>query len=203
MISGRTPELRFQRIGILLAGLALCVPSVAEPDRLAQLFAGLAATPPPDQRYIEQKHFDFFEAPLEQRGILRYRPPDTVIKEQQEPEFQYVEIRGDTVFIQEPSGSRRISLDRLPLLRAFVAPLRATLRGDLGTLQNHYRIEYRGSPQDWSLLLEPRDTELANYLQSIRIQGADHRIGQMEIIETNGDWSRMQLTPLRPRRAHD
>ncbi len=181
---------------LLLAGLLLPLPVPAAPAGLVQVFDALAVAPPSDQRYVEEKNFSFLDDPMEQSGVLRYRPPDTVIKEEQIPDQQRFEIRGDTVLLESGADKKHFQLDRLPLLRAFIAALRATLAGDLATLETYYKVAFSGSPRQWQLRLEPRAAELVAYLDFIQIRGRDDAIEQVEIHETNGDWSIMHLSPL-------
>lgn len=174
-------------LSILLVGAG---PVPAAEWSLEALMASLATVPSVEATFHERKDMAVLQSPLEMTGVLRYRAPDELQKEVLHPEPVRYAIAADRVIIEQPDGRREeFSLDQYPLLRVLTESMRATLAGDLATLQRFYRVQLSGEAANWQLLLEPLDADVARRVAAIVIQGADHAVLGVETIESNGDRS--------------
>ncbi|HEY5929541.1 MAG TPA: LolA-related protein, partial [Burkholderiales bacterium] len=87
-----------------------------------------------------------------------------------------------------------LKLQDYPVLRAFVESIRATLAGDVATLERYYKIELEGNPGRWQLFLAPRERSMAQVISQIRIGGAGTRLDLIEVQEAKGDRTVTKVT---------
>jgi hypothetical protein len=91
-----------------------------------------------------------------------------------------------------------LALASLPLLSAFAASLRGVLGGNLALLREHYQLSLQGDEASWRLDLKPVDTESSRYVEGIVVSGRGGRIAQIEVRETSGDRSVLDVLALKP-----
>ncbi len=184
---------------VLLAWLlgAACMPGYASEFTIEQVMQALAKIRVIDSPFVETKQSIFLTDELELAGRIRYRAPDWLEKTITQPFEETTLIDGDLVTIRKPSDERQVrrySLDASPVIERIVDSVRATLAGDLSTLESHYRANLWGEESAWELHLIPRDPELQEIIEQIRIRGAAGRIVQIETYEADGDESVLRLT---------
>ena len=144
--------------------------------------------------FTERKYLAILGEPLILKGRVRYRAPDYIRKEYDDPDSESYEVRGNNLTIEYPDGRRRdLSIDEHPVLRAFVESYRSTLAGDLETLNRHFELDLGGSMDAWQLRLTPHDAELAEYLSAVVVRGRRGTVTSVETLEANGDRSVMML----------
>ena len=141
---------------------------------LAALMQKLSEVRVSDGKFTERKFFSILDEPLILKGRVRYRAPDYVRKEYDDPDSESYEVRGDNLTIEYPDGRRRdLSIDEHPVLRAFVESYRGTLAGDLEILNRYFELELGGHTDAWQLRLTPRNRELAEYLRAVVLRGRE------------------------------
>ncbi len=180
--------------------LAACRLAPAAPFGAAELMQALAAVPAAEARFTEVRQMEVLRAPLELRGTLRYERPDRLERRVTSPYQEVTRIEGDRVSVDNPArGAPRIySLASLPAALALVEGLRATLAGDLATLERHYRVSLEGRPEAWTLKLAPRALALSGPVAEIRLSGSAARLERMEIDDRSGDRTIMTLSDRQP-----
>ena len=185
-----------------LGSLAWASNAPAANDELARLFSELATRRERQARFSERKFSALLKAPIESSGTLTFRAPDVLEKRTIEPQRETVRIEGNTVTYEGAAGGsvqkRTFALSDAPLLAALIESLRATLAGDLSALRRHYDVSWSRPPQQagWQLTLVPRERTLREAVAKIVLLGTGSDIGNIEIVEANGDLTLMQLTPL-------
>lgn len=177
---------------LLWSLLLLPLVGVAEPVSLPELMALFARVEQRSVTYTEQQYLDILEMPLESSGTLTYRAPDYLAKQVDNGGGSY-RVEGQQLQVEQNGELRSIALESYPALAAFVAAFRATLSGDIQTLQKYYRIELQGERKAWSLSLIPTQPDMARVVREIRLHGAGERINLIETREQGGDHSRMRL----------
>jgi outer membrane lipoprotein-sorting protein len=161
---------------------------------LSQVMSALSSVRTAEGRFTERKYLSILSEPLVSEGTVRYRSPDYVRKEYDDPESETYEVRGDNLTIELPDGRRRdLSIDEHPVLRAFVESYRGTLAGDVETLSRYFALTLTGTMDDWSLTLTPRQAELAEHLSAVVMQGSGGRVLRVETLEASGDRSVMTV----------
>ena len=178
----------------LLIFLFSCVPvQAAQADELESLMQAMAAVKHRIVRYQEEKQMELLEAPLSSEGTLEYIAPDKLVRSVFKPSrIRYI-IDNKMVTIEKGDKSRTRNLDELPVVRVFVESFRATLAGDLTSLQKHYDIEFSGTVGQWEIILRPKDKQLTDYVESLQLAGIGDRILLYMVEDSNGDLTRMRL----------
>jgi hypothetical protein len=163
---------------------------------LTQLMRQRARVTQARAHFIEQRNSDLFERPLILSGTLRYDSPARVEKQIDKPFKERYVVDGDALRI-ERNGKRprTVSLREHPALWAFVESFRATLAGNRSTLQRFYEISLEGDREHWRLLLRPRNEQMRELVDSIKIEGSNADITTIEILEVGGDSSRLTIGP--------
>jgi len=162
---------------------------------LPQLMQELADVKSASAQFTERKTMRVLTAPLVTSGTLAYTAPDRMQKTTLVPvREQFVLDRDQATIVSGPDNQiHRFSLSEFPQITGLVEGIRATLAGDLPTLQRFYIVELRGAPADWQLLLRPRDARLARFIKWIRIRGSQDRIEAVATKGSNGDDSEMSI----------
>ena len=180
----------------MLFGVALlCValPARAAEWGLAQLMSGFAAVQESRARFQEEKHLAILTEPLKLSGTLRYVRPDRIEKHVTQPYAESMRIKGDQLEWETQGKTRILSLRSQPQLWALAESLRATLAGDLAALQKHYTVKLDGTPAQWNMTLAPRDESLSQFIESIRLEGRNSQLREVDIVEANGSRSLMKI----------
>lgn len=160
---------------------------------LQTLMAQLAAVESRQVGYSEVRHLSLLGVPLQSRGELYYRAPDYLKRSVTEGGQGSYEIDGEQLRIEENGEVRELPLSTHPALQAFVASFRATLAGDLVTLQRYYTLELRGTATDWSLTLHPTEPSMSAVIREVTIHGSGNVLQRVETLERGGDSSVMTM----------
>jgi hypothetical protein len=180
-------------LGALL--LVVAYPAGAQTWNLESLMQAMSQVPASKSRFVETRHIALLTRPLELKGSLSYERPNRLSKHVQSPFDELLSVDGEAAtLVNKTKGEQRfVSLREQPAIGALVASVRATLAGDLPQLERHYRIEFSGPREAWSLRLAPRDAQVRSGIDSIALAGAGARLKQIEIVETTGDRSVMTI----------
>jgi len=201
MISGEKAE----RIGNTFVAMLYACVLAASPHMFAQaapcadaelvaLMRMLSEVGAAGGKFTERKYLSILDEPLILEGKVRYRAPDYVKKEYDDPNSESYEVSGDSLTIGFPDGRRReLSIDEHPVLRAFVESYRGTLAGDLDTLNHYFDLALSGRMDAWELRLTPRGPDLADYLIAVIMHGREGTVYSVETLEASGDRSVMTL----------
>ncbi len=180
----------------LACGLAL--PASAAQDGgtwgVAQLMRDLGQVGRSQAYFTERKYLKVLKAPLQSSGTLIYTAPDKLEKRTLKPRPEAMVIDGETLTVETVDGKRHtLKLRDYPVLWAFVESIRATLGGDIATLERFYKVELEGVPARWQLYLAPRERSMSRVISQIRIGGTAARIELIEVQEAGGDRSVMKV----------
>ncbi len=184
---------------ILLCSLLSWQPAVAEQEDgappldvlvLMELMAKVAGR---EDRFTETKTVGMLTQPLVLEGTLAYVRPDRIEKHITSPYVEHLIVQGDQLTLSSREGTKRITVDSHPLIRSFIEAIRASLAGEVAVLRRLYHITLQGTRQNWMLTLRPLDAQAAEYLTSITLTGHGDRLTEVDIRETGGDRSLMQI----------
>ena len=167
--------------------------SRAQDFDLPRLMQALAAAPATQVAFTEKKFSSLLSAPVVSTGKLVYRRPDLVEKHIDTPRKESYRFNGEELVMLRSGSEKRIPLSSQPLLSAFAASLRGVLGGDLALLRSHYQLSLQGVENSWRLDMTPIDEETGRYVQRISVSGQGGRIAQIEVRETSGDHSVLQI----------
>ena len=163
---------------------------------LPQLMQTLAHVRSASARFTETKTVSMLTSPLVASGTLSYVAPDHVEKITLAPVRERFLLDHNRVTIVGGPGEQIhvFSLTADPRIAGLFEGIRATLAGDLTALDHFYQVDLAGDAGNWQLLLQPRNPDLAHFVQSIRIQGSQGRIAAIYTANANGDRSEMTIT---------
>ncbi|HVA15610.1 MAG TPA: LolA-related protein [Stellaceae bacterium] len=186
----------------LIAGLGLhAPPSLAQSAPafgLTQLMARFGAVKSATAQFTERKYLRMLKSPLSDSGVLIYAAPDKLEKNTLRPQPETLTIDGDTLAIEREGQTQTLSLSAYPQIGGFIEGIRATLAGDLATLQRIYYMQFAGSIDAWQLILQPRDAKMREIVRAIYISGDDVHITRIQTVEGDGDRTDMTITPGSP-----
>lgn len=146
-------------------------------------------------QFTEWKTMHVLSAPLQTSGTLRYVAPDRIQKITVTPVSERFVLDGDKIIMDSgPDGqAHKLSLADYPQIGGLVEGIRATLAGDLPTLERFYTVQLTGGPADWQLLLQSKDSDLTRFVKWIRIHGDGNRIDTIATASSDGDHSEMSI----------
>ena len=194
MISGVNLNRLLFFIAVAVTMIAMTSPVNAGGDwNLNCLMTGLAVKKNTQVRFVEEKHFSFMEENLTSSGVLYYQYPDVLIREVLEPKKQRFVVEGMHLTLEQGGKKRSIDISDYPQIRIFVDTFRATLAGDMKTIQQLFDAQLSGNRESWTLSFSPRDKELLDQVEKIILQGRGKRLWSIETKGGNGDNSVMHL----------
>jgi hypothetical protein len=182
---------------ILVSGGAPC--AMAQPAAaswgLPQLMHELARVHSASARFTERNTVQMLSAPLVASGSLTYVAPDYMRKTTLSPEPEDFILDHDQVTITggPDNQTHSFSLAGDPRIGGLVEGVRATLAGDLPTLDRFYAVRLTGTEADWQLLLQPKDAGLMHFIKWIIIRGSQNRITVIDTASRDGDHSEMGI----------
>ena len=183
----------FMPLLALLLSMVVARIACADSFDLMRLMQLLATAPVAEVAFTEKKYSSLLTAPVVSSGKLAYHRPDIVEKIIESPRKERYRFVGDELLLSRNGEEKRIPLSSRPLLSAFAASLRGVLGGDLALLRNHYQLALQGNEAAWVLELTPLDEETGRYVSRIVVSGHAGRIEQIEVRETSGDRSVLQV----------
>ena len=158
----------------------------------AEILQRVAAAVTPEVEFSEARTAKLLKAPLVSSGRLRYQAGGRLERETREPAAELVIIDGRQVTIERAGTKTELSLIAGSPQYALVQALRAVLGGQLKELEPVYRATAEGSLDRWRLHLEPR--EAGGAVRAVRLSGSDGLVGEIEVLERNGDKTVTNLT---------
>jgi hypothetical protein len=183
---------RVSAIAALLLSSAAAL-SQQLPGDLGELMRQLADRRHGEVSFVEQHFLKLLKRPAESYGELTYDAPDRLEKRTVEPKPETLTLAGDVLTVVRGGRTRTLDLKSYPALVPFIESIRATLAGDLPTLQRLFTVDFAGTVARWRLTLTPRDAQVAKTVSQVRIDGANSTLTTVEILETDGDRSLMTL----------
>jgi hypothetical protein len=176
-------------------------PARAERDTSApgwgvkELMASLGTIREGSAHFVERKTQHVTTLVLQSSGTLRYQAPDRLDKQTLLPRPGLLRIDGEhlTIAVADAAPSQ-VSLQDAPELAALVAGVRATMAGDLATLDRFYTLSLTGTATDWQLMLEPKQSQARALVAFIRISGSRTALQRVQTQERDGDETDMIIT---------
>lgn len=179
---------------LLAAVLALAAQGAWAFD-LGGLMKLLAQRKSGSARFTEERTVSNLDGPLYSSGTLSFEAPDRFARQTLEPRPESMEVQGNQVVLRRGGHTRRLTLDAVPELAAFVDAVRGTLNGDAATLQRHFAVRVGGNPGLWTLTLTPSDDALRRQVRELQIAGQGPVVRSIELQLVGGDRSLMLIDP--------
>jgi Outer membrane lipoprotein carrier protein LolA-like len=175
----------------------------AAPPSLDDLLKRTAVTKADEVPFEEKKYVGAVTEPLISRGVLRFEPPDKLIKKTETPVPETAIVDKDSLRILNGEGveTANIGLWVDPDLQLVFDSLRAVLRGDANALRDLFDTTLAGDAKDWTLTLVLKQPATASRVTQIVVTGDAQRLRGFDIYETGGDrsFTRLLDAPQKPR----
>ena len=198
MITGRELLKRYAAFALAsaLVACAAAVSAATSPFGLEELMQKLSQVKSASGKFVERKYLRVLNEPLELRGTLTYTAPGRLEKHTLTPKPESLILVEDRLTLEDTARKKRrtLYLQDYPVLWAFVESIRSTLAGDLPSLNRFYEVDLQGNERDWRLLLKPRESSIQAMVREIRIGGSYSAVRTIEVLESGGDRSVMNIT---------
>lgn len=225
--NGATPETKRRlatialTLFLLIGSTALAASAVAAeasagesaPESIRELLLGFKKTTGLEARFEEEKYLALLATPLHSSGRLFFLPPSTLLRRVEKPRQRDILVTANRVRISDESGVQTIDLDAREEIRPLVKSMIWIFTGDLESLEEIYRIEYRvlkaedeGGDEKgsrWRIRLEPRKAPLSHLVTEIRVGGKAGVADVLELVETTGDRTLTRIFDVNSRRQFD
>jgi hypothetical protein len=163
---------------------------------LDYLMAELARVSSASAQFTERKTMQVLTTPTLASGTLTYIAPNRMQKTTLLPVAERFALDREEVSITSGPNNQteRYSLAKAPQIAGLVEGIRATLAGDLSTLEKYYVVQLAGMNSAWRLNLLPRSAESAHFVRLISILGTQDRISEIDTESPNGDHTEMTIS---------
>ncbi|GIZ52550.1 LolA-related protein [Noviherbaspirillum aridicola] len=190
-----TPTVFFKRALSALALACAMLPGAAGAAGwdIDQLMQSLAQARPGRAAFVEKKYIAMLDRPVESSGELNYTPPDRLEKRTVKPRPERMLVEGDTMTLERGQQKHSVRMQEYPEVAALIDSMRGALAGDRRQLERAFRLRLEGAPANWTLALTPTDAAVGRSVHLIRIAGARDELRSIEIIQTDGDRTVMNI----------
>lgn len=186
--------------GLLVTFVLMTVAGVprlvaARPIGALELMKVLASVESANATFVETRYSSLLKSPLVSSGTLSYRRPGLLEQHVQFPRDERFVLQGDHLTIENASGTKTVALraGEATGVGALIEGIRAARAGDLAALKRSFDVNVSGTRSSWQLQLLPRTPGLAKYVRDISIAGNSARIERIEVHETSGDRTVMEI----------
>lgn len=161
---------------------------------LGPMMQSMASVRSASADFTERKTLKLLSAPLVATGTLTFIAPDYMRKTTIAPVAEnFVLDHGEITLTGGPGNqTHHFSVGEDPRIGGLVEGIRATLAGDLPTLEKYYTPSLTGTASGWQLRLQPKDPGLARFITWIEITGSGNRIEEIDTESSDGS-SQMQV----------
>ena len=182
------------RVALAAALVSSALPGFAEPLELAELMAKFAASRGVEAEFREEKQLPLLAEPLVSEGIFYFVPPDRMVRFTRTPEPASMLLDGNRLRIEDALGVEEIDLGGQPMAKQLVSQLLVLFRGDLGALEEDYRVEYATGEETWTLDLATRSLRLRAVVDGLSLVGRAGRLDEMRLRGANGETTRTRYS---------
>ncbi len=185
------------RVTNALAGALLALASLSASAQWSvdDLMTALAARGDADATFTERRYVPVLDAPVQSSGTLRFIAPDRLEKHTLQPRAESLVLAGDQLTLLQGPRTRRLALTDLPDGGLAINSLRGTMAGDLAALRRGWNVTLFGERRLWTLSLTPLSAAVAQYIETVLIEGQQDQIASIEIRQADGVRSVMQIKP--------
>lgn len=175
--------------------VALCASPLhaAEPDALARIGAQIEQYPVLRAEFTQSKQTAAMKRPLVTVGRLVYSRPHGVLWQIEQPYRMSFVLGEDRIVEIGPDGVRRErSLREVPGLAQVGRVFRALLGANNAALREYFEATVQGDPTRWTIVLKPRQPQLAQFLTGLQLSGGRF-VDSIAIDESGGDTTQIRF----------
>ncbi|MCB5183729.1 outer membrane lipoprotein carrier protein LolA [Methylobacillus gramineus] len=144
--------------------------------------------------FTQTKQMASLKRPLLTHGKLVYSSRHGVLWQIERP-YRVSYLLGETKIIEiSADGSRKERGVRdIPGLAQVGRVFRAMLGANTQALKDHFDATVTGTPQQWNIVLQPKQAQVQQFLQQLKLNG-NQFVEQIEIAETSGDLTQIKFS---------
>lgn len=187
--------MRAARLVSALAALVPALAAAAAPWTESDLMAALAARGDANATFTELRYVPVLDTPVRASGTLRFVAPDRLEKHTLQPRVESLVLAGEQLTLRQGAKTRSLALADLPDGGLAINSLRGTMAGNLAALRRGWTVTLHGDRRLWTLSLAPVSQAVAQYIESVMIEGRQDQIDRIEIRQADGVRSVMQIEP--------
>jgi uncharacterized membrane protein len=159
-----------------------CPIALAQQLTVEQLAQKLTPPGPFRTQFSEKRFVAVLSAPLESHGELHCLPQVGLVWETSTPVRRTALITPRGIRHLKDGAQGRFTADHAGVSEALLS----LMSGEIAQAETNFTIEIGGTPEDWRVVLTPRDSLVAEVVRTISIFGSD-RPRSIEIAHANGD----------------
>lgn len=188
--------------------LCLCLtPLLALADEQSPVFDEAAWTPvfarlregtPLFSTFNEERHYTFRRVPLALTGELRFIPGRGLSLHYLTPEVATLIVDDRGLLMRDDRGRERVAPSD-HRAQGTAHALLQLMRFDLDGLRADFDLSGSPAPEGWTLVLTPRDADLASSLGTITVTGHDDRVSTIVMQKTPRQHIDITVTSATPR----
>lgn len=163
------------------------------PLDLDTVLRNIAVVPPARVGFREERHNPLLKEPMVLTGYLEYLEAGRLRKVIETPFEEAFLIDADQIQIERNGKTQKLPLRKTRFLKTMLGGIEAILAGQADYLTAVFRYELSGTPDSWSLRLEPLSTTAARHLTGLRVTGDDITITSIRIELSDGEWHVMDI----------
>lgn len=178
------------KLVLLLIGLVLSASTVTADDTMTFERLSGALKPRPNEQlfFQEQRYLQYLKEPMELSGWMRFVPPKRFERHITAPITETFVIDEEQVSITDAEGHIKVlTISDHPALRSLTDGIRATLLGDLETLNARFDVSVNGTWEAWHLDLTPKESSAQKSMKLMTFSGTKDLFTDMIIVESNND----------------
>jgi len=184
-------------MGRLIAAAALlasaAAPANAQPAALDQIRARLDAHAVVRAEFVQTRTLAALERPLVARGRLLVSRADGVVWQVEQPYRAAYVLQQDSVTEIAADGMRtRRDARDAPAIARVGRILGALVSANATALDNDFHVDAGVTGERWHIVLQPRQSQVAQRLKVIRVNGGDF-VESVRIDEASGDTTQLQF----------
>ena len=144
--------------------------------------------------FVQSKQMAALKRPLVTRGRLTFSRSQGVLWQIEQP-YRMSYVLGEARIVEIGSdGVRRIRETRdVPGLAQVGRVFRAVLGANSDALSEYFDVTVQGDPGKWTIILKPRQPQLAQYLGGLQLSGG-RLVEEIRISETGGDSTQIRFS---------
>jgi hypothetical protein len=147
--------------------------------------------------YLEEKHLTLLDEAVKSSGKLLYIAPNQLEKRVELPLSQIMRFNRQQLSMTEGDKSYLIDASTMPEVSRYLESILNLLSGKKDVLIADFELELTGTEESWHLVMLPKNEQLKAIMRRAEIQGSAHRVQIIRLDQADGDWSIMQLSPLK------
>ncbi len=146
-------------------------------------------------RFSEERRLHYLTEPIVFEGTLTFNPPDYMERLVLRPKWEKIVVEGGLLTIQTNKRDlpTRLLLSDVPALDAMVTTLQSLFAGDNDALRRLHDATLKAEGNAWSLTLIPRSAAWREAVRTVTVEGFEHRVRSITVIEAGGDSSTITI----------